>query len=281
LNAPLGRIAIASIADWLHRGAAHGKALVLMEAYFDESGTHGHALITSLAGYVATKETWVSLEEQWQRELEVYADKGVKTFHMAHCVAQEGEFAALDSFFSRSLIMKLSEVLARHDIQPIWSMAVNEDWDEVVTDAEFLARFPKPLDLCFEHVVLTLHSWAKRRTNGELVAPMFSYQPEYYARMAEIGRVYGSRDWYRTVLGPIAFGFPSQVMPLQAADFVSHQINSRWEHVEYGEITLKNIGPTLALQNATAFNGMHVGGGFDRKSLRRVVEQFKKTGEIF
>jgi hypothetical protein len=70
-------------------------------------------------------------------------------------------------------------------------------------------------------------------------------------------------------------------VPLQAADFVSHQINSRWEHVEYGDLTLQNMGPTLALQNATAFNGMHVGGGFDRKSLKTVVERFKKTGKLF
>jgi hypothetical protein len=277
VNAP---VPIGQIADWLHRSAAQRKALVLMEAYFDESGTHGEALITSLAGYVATKEVWKSLEGQWEDELRVYAHKGVETFHMTHCIMQEGEFAALDRFFSRALIMKLSEVLARHDIQPIWSMVVNEDWDKVVTDQEFLARFPKPLDLCFEHVVLTLHSWAKRRAGGELVAPMFSYQPEYYARMAEIGRVYGSQGWYRTVLGPIAFGFPSQVVPLQAADFVSHQVNSRWEHIEYGDLKLENMGPTVALQNATAFNGMHVGGGFDRKSLRLVVERFKKTGKI-
>lgn len=279
MNAHVRAVGIASLADWLHAGAAKSKALVLMKAYFDESGTDGESLITVIAGYVASKDVWTEVEAKWKAELDVYADKGVKTFRMTDCIAQVGEFARLDKFFSSALIQKLSEVLRDHDVHAIWSAVSSEAW-KTVTDTAFLAAYPKPFDLCFDHVVRQLWRWAKTNAGGEIVVPMFAYQPEYYSRMAEVGRVYGSRASYREVLGPIAFGYPFQVVPLQTADFVAHPIRKEFEHVEYDELTLDNIDRALALKNATAFNGMGVGGGFDARALAATVERFKKTGNI-
>jgi hypothetical protein len=154
-------------ADRRHPVLSRLKALALMRAYFDESGVHKGSLVTVIAGYVAAKDVWASLERKWNEELAVYADKGVKTFHMTECIAQSGEFSGLDTFFSRALIMKLSEVLRDHNVKAIWSSVVIQDWDEVVTDAGFLARFPKPFDLCFEHVVQQLWEWAKRNAGAK------------------------------------------------------------------------------------------------------------------
>jgi hypothetical protein len=120
----------------------------------------------------------------------------------------------------------------------------------------------------------------KKECGGEIVAPTFAFQSEYHPRMSEIGRVYGSHNWYREVLGPITFGFPSQVVPLQTADFVAHQINKEIEHIEYDELTLQNMGRTLALENATAFNGMHIGGGFGADALRLAIKRFRESGTL-
>jgi hypothetical protein len=98
--------------------------------------------------------------------------------------------------------------------------------------------------------------------------------------MGEIGRVYRASNWYGEVPGPTAFDHPWQLIPLQTADFVALQIRADFEHIEYDQLTLANIGPTIALQNATAFNGMDVGGGFDARALQATVERFKKIEEI-
>src|SRR5262245_36059311 len=117
--------------------------MACMRAYFDESGTHDEARVTAIAGYVGSKDVWTVVETAWRGALALYADKGVKTFHMKDCVAGKGEFQRLDTFFRMALITQLSNILKENDIQAIWSAVIVEDWHAVVDDPIFLARFPK------------------------------------------------------------------------------------------------------------------------------------------
>jgi hypothetical protein len=261
-------IRIEVVADWSHRSVVQWRGVVVLEAYFDESGTQGEALITSIAGYVATRDEWIAVE------------KGVNTFHMTDCLAQEGEFAFIEKPHVNSIIILITKAMGRHlKARPICSAVVNEDWNAVVTDKAFLARFPKPFDLCFDDVVRQLAEWARRNAGGEIVAPMFAFQPEYAERMTAIGAAYGKEAWYRNVLGPIAFGYPQQVIALQCADAIAHQTNYDVKRGEYERLTLATGGPTVALHNA-APKGV-TGHVFDERSLQITVERFTRTGEIY
>lgn len=256
---------------------------MVLKAYFDESGTHGDQGITALAGYVGTADAWNALEAAWQEELRPYAHLGVKTFHMSECMGAEGsgEFARVEKFHRDVIVVNLSKILAKSELQPIWSAVLTEAWTEFVTDPEFLARYPKPLDLCFEHIVRQLAGWARRAADGEVVVPVFAYSKEYSPRMDELGRVWGQTDWYRSVLGSISFGFPSQVVPLQAADFLVHEIGWHWDNQFYGPLpTLIESGYRQILDNATQHRGLHMGGCYDAVPLRNAVKHFKETGEI-
>lgn len=175
----------------------------------------------------------------------------------------------------------LSGILEKSDIQAVWSAVYDVDWNCTVHDGEFLNRFPTPFTLCFEHIVQQLWQWAKRKAGGELVVPMFAYQPEYADHMREVGAAYGQFPWYRDVLGPLAFDYPSRTIPLQAADLLAHEISWEWDRVEYGPPpTPMNIGIRRVLERSTGFNGLHVGGCFDANALKLTVDRFKKTGSV-
>jgi hypothetical protein len=280
VNAPLRPIRIAGMADWLHPQSYVHKALALLKAYCDESWTGG---VTAIAGYVASKPVWEAVEGAWQNVLTPYADKGVKTFHAAHCCGAEGygEFALVDTFHRMAILTSLSGILRDANVQAVWSAIYTEDWDQTVTDREFLAAFPKPFHLCFEHIVRQLAAWARKNANGERVCPVFSRQPEFEEWMTYASQSYGQAAWYQETLGPIAFGYPWQVVPLQCADLIAHEISWEWERRGYGPPpTLQTIGYRRLLANASAYNGLHVGGCFDANALRLAVERFKKTGRI-
>ena len=206
LSLPLPITPVSEIATWLHDRSATWRALAMLRAYFDESGTQGTPdSATSIAGYVATEEVWTELEVDWAKQMAPYVNYGVTTFHMRECLAGVRQYERLDSFWRNQHILDMGNVLTRHDIQPVWSAVVAADW-ALVTDADFLARYPKPFDLCFEHTLVQLWEWAQQNTGGEAIAPMFALSKEYLPRMQDVGSAYLASEWYHKFLRPLSFG---------------------------------------------------------------------------
>jgi len=276
VNAP---IRIAALADWLHPTANLWKAMVMLKAYFDESGTHGDSAVVSISGLVARKDAWIEVSEKWQAILDEFKDRGVRWFRMSEALAQEGQFARIDKVALDYILTQLSGVLHDSHAVPLSSAVVREDWRAVVTDTEFLARFPDPIDLCFENIIRHLAAWSRQNAGGETVCPMFAYHQEFSPRMAEIGRLYGAQNWYRTVLGALAFDYPDRVIPLQCADLVAHQMNWDVEKRAYGPFDIASAGPTVVLHRATGGRFAH-GNWYDAEGLRLTVKRFKETGAI-
>ena len=73
-----GHVPIAEIADWLHPAPVRFKAMALLKAYFDESGTHAESPVTAIAGFVGTKDAWRSVEADMLAALKLFEDKGVR-----------------------------------------------------------------------------------------------------------------------------------------------------------------------------------------------------------
>lgn len=252
----------------------------MLYAYFDETGTDGKSPVTAIAGFVGSKSAWEAVEEKWTSVLSEFTDKGVNTFHMTDCAAQTGEFARVDTPLRNYIITQLSEVLGTQGVQAVSSAVVADDWSAVVADSAFLARFPKPFDLCFDDVVRQLWEWGAKHADGEVIEPMFAHNPEYHSRMAAAGKAYSAEVWYRRILSPIAFGYPAQVVPLQSADLIVHQMGWSIAHRRFGKISIADSGQSVALENATRGRFIH-GHWFDADGLMLTVKRFHDTGEIY
>jgi hypothetical protein len=247
-----------------------------MKAFFDETGTHAEAPVTAIAGFIGKESEWTAVEDRWRSVLADLAHLGVKSLHTAPAIAQEGEFNRVDKLTRNYVLTQLTAALGGSGILPICSGVVKDDWDNVAVDAAFLARFPKPFDLCFDDIIRQLAKWSRDYAGCELVVPMFAYQREYYSRMADIGKAYGAEDWYRKTLGPISFGYPEQVIPLQGADLLAHEMGIEIANQRYAPAT----GARFLLTKTIGIEAP-LGHWFDRDGLKKTIKNFLETGEIY
>jgi hypothetical protein len=248
----------------------------MLRAFFDESGTHAEAPVTAIAGFIGKESEWTAVEDLWRPLLADVQHLEVKTFHAAPAIAQEGEFGRVDKPTRNYLLTQISKALRGSGILALCSAVPQDDWNAVVTDPTFLARFPRPFDLCFDDIVRQMTKWSREYANRELVVPMFAYQHEYYPRMADIGKAYGAEDWYKRTLGPISFGYTEQTIPLQGADLLVHEMAI--------EIADQRNAPDLGTRELlTRTIGLEtpLGHWFDRGALKNTLERFRETGEIY
>jgi hypothetical protein len=68
---------------------ADSLVLVAKNAFFDESSTHDGSEIVTMAGLIASYDSWARWEIEWQK---ILAAKGIKVFHFTEFMARRGEF---------------------------------------------------------------------------------------------------------------------------------------------------------------------------------------------
>jgi hypothetical protein len=241
--------------------------MALSKAFFDDTGTDQESSVVAIGGFVGSDTAWEKIEPNWESILGEVGDRGVKSMHTSEAIAQDGQFSLIDKPRLDYILTGLSKTLGSEELTPFFSAVVKRDWEAVVRDEDFLHRFPSPISLCFENIIQKLWKWGKGNVDGELIVPMFAYEKSQISHMAKIGELYGEYQWYRDVLGALAFDYPYRVIGLQAADLLSHQM--RWD-VEKGKETNALLWST---------NKKIVRGNlFDKDGLLRTMKRFKDAG---
>lgn len=82
----------------------------MMEAYFDESGTHDGSPVVCVAGYLLSTEQARHLNREWASTL---AEFGVTHFHATDCGNRRGEFKRLTQAQSIELTKRIIGIIKR------------------------------------------------------------------------------------------------------------------------------------------------------------------------
>jgi hypothetical protein len=83
---------------------------MMMEAYFDESGTHAGSPVMCVAGYLLSEEQALHLDREWAETLTEF---GVSCFHMADCAHSVEEFIGMDPRKRKDLLVRLIGIINR------------------------------------------------------------------------------------------------------------------------------------------------------------------------
>jgi len=66
----------------------------MLQAYFDDSGTHATASVVVVGGLLGLRNDWIKLCDEWKAKLAapLGGKPPLKAFHLSHCVGHYGEF---------------------------------------------------------------------------------------------------------------------------------------------------------------------------------------------
>jgi hypothetical protein len=215
---------VKDMVDLLSTAFCRCRALMVLKAYFDESGHHSGARVFALAGYMSYARNWYKFEREWKNVLLRF---GVKVFHMVDCAHRKREFQGWSEEKRRSLLESLLNVIYRKPPK-LWGIGA-------VVDIDAFARLSEsarakvgndPYWLCFQFCAVEATNLIDHLEPDTKVAFIFHRKDNFEQHALRLfGRMKDDKDWpRRDRLGSIAFAPAAEFVPLQAADMFAYEL---------------------------------------------------------
>lgn len=191
----------------------------MIEAYFDESGTHDDSPVICVAGYLYESEKCGSLDLEWQAMLEKW---GLPYFRMVDCAHGNKPFDKLSPEQCISAEKDAIRLIRKYMTHGIAITACESDYNEAIkTGDPFGAAYAWCCWMCF----IAVEKWADKHDYNGGVAYFFEtghkYQGRTNALVEEIIKIDKLRKSFR--YASHAFAGKTELRPLQTADILAWQ----------------------------------------------------------
>jgi hypothetical protein len=196
--------------------------LVVLRAYFDDSGTHKDSDVVVVGGLVASVEQWAAFEVAWAARLSDplpgYNKPPLKMFHLSHCNAKDGAFAGYTDGECDALTHDFRQILIDFRLISTASAIDKKAWDELIL-GENRAWLGDAADVCVDHCMREAMKIAEPRPDGNLIAVVFD-QGMGTTRRQALAEEYTFPLGHPRVVS-VTFSSVRDVLPLQAADITA------------------------------------------------------------
>lgn len=211
--------------------ALHADYTFMVQAYFDESGTHHGAPVTCVAGYLFESEQCLRLDSEWKEALDQF---GIQYFHMADCAGGGKLFRGRSIAERDNLERKLIGIIKRR--ARIGVVASVRPEDHAHFAAPSLAERGAGYVLCLLWCIMGVSAWINKHKYNDKIAYFFEagHQLEGRANQAMVhlsgnptlreGARYSSHT----------FIMKDEARPIQAADILAWQWYKEWTN-RFGE----------------------------------------------
>lgn len=193
----------------------------MLEAYFDESGTHSESPIICMAGFISTTEQWNHFSRNWQERLD---KEGIHCFHMTDFENRRGPFKEMGKSQGNLLIESLIRII-KIRVKYLFAIAFSKtDFEEVVGD-NYLRAVGTEWTFCAMTCMALLRDWADKRAEKDPIAFYFE-QGARHSNALKAAHTKAQKDKEfvsRMNLGTFTLGDRRHLQPLQAADILAYE----------------------------------------------------------
>jgi hypothetical protein len=238
-------------------------------AYFDASGHPDETDVLTVAGYVATVDSWVRFDREWQ---EILQAEGVSAFHTTEFVSSKGEFATWSGKEPekverrRKFVENLMGCVQNNCARFFRASLYIPDYERVDKEFVLSEAIGRPYAVCSSSVAYSLRIWANDL--GVLDTLLYYFED-------------GDKDKgnfeavHKTAFGiKPNFRQKSQALAFQAADFNAWKMRTALQESNKPTHTLE-IGSNLLRSIAVLENVRKEAGVLNEWSLRTFCERMR------
>jgi len=244
-----------------------GYVVVLLEAYFDESGSHEGAPVLCVAGFVFEKGQALKLSEEWSEVLNRYE---LPYFHMVDCAHGNGPFASLSRSQRILVAANIIGIIKRRAAIGFANSVDVEAYYELVPPNLRIAG--SAYSFCVRNVLDHVGGWFhKIRFAGKSA---YFFEAGHKSR-SEADKVINDlfvnpliEQVYRHGYVGHSFVLKKEAPPVQAADMLAWQWATDVRHEAEGKPRRKDFESLMH----TGFSGHH----FSRDRLPKYVDVLKR-----
>jgi hypothetical protein len=219
---------------WLDRGL-----LVMLRAFFDDSGTHegghwGPSKVVAVAGIFGTEAEMRGLEEGWRQHLArplCGTKPPLSRFHMTECQDSRGEFAGWTRTEADYFCHQLGTVIIESGVSAYGMACFRKDWDDLIV-GDVRAILGDAEGNCVRNCFLKAATWAQMYTFDPEMMFFIDDRPHRQRENRLVFNVFETQSMPPPELIGLSFVTSHKVIPLQAADLIA------WEFYQYALDTL-------------------------------------------
>ncbi|MGD0870666.1 MAG: DUF3800 domain-containing protein [Bryobacteraceae bacterium] len=198
---------------------------LMVEAYFDESGTHRGSPVTCVAGYLFESDQCLRLNDEWKKALD---DFGITHFHMTDCAGGGGLFRGRSVVERDDLARKLIGIIKRRARIGVVASVRPEDHASFAT-AQMIEQGGSYI-LCLLWCIAGVAAWVHKHSYSGTIAYFFEAGHPLQARANEAMGWLNTRPTMREGCRYNSHSFigKEQARAIQAADILAWQWYKDW-----------------------------------------------------
>jgi len=216
----------------------------MLTGYFDESGTHDQATVTTVAGFISTPERWGEFDEAWRVVLKRW---GLSSFHMNEFAHFTGEYEQFrkDEAGRRLLLRFLAAVIKETCLYGCAASVIRKDHEMLNANN----RLGSAYSLAAKGCMALNASWMAANDQEPPLDVLFEagceFSKQFVRELENDERPQGALNEF----GVVSFDTKHRFPGLQAADFLAYEQCKYFTDCLKREIAVKPRVPLLMLKS--------------------------------
>jgi Protein of unknown function (DUF3800) len=192
--------------------------MMMLTAYFDESGTHSGSPILAVGGLLAPQDAWVQFAGKWSRALQKC---GLAQFHMVEFENRRGAYKVLSETERTELITRLTDIIAETAVVGVAAALVKGDYATLQETENF--TFGSEYSFCANECVRLFKDWMNAQGSQRRIVYVFEKGAEGVSGLRQSFEEGLESDPDRYHLQGLHFFTKADHTQLQAADIFAYE----------------------------------------------------------